>query len=82
MTVDYANWHGGGHNSLSALGAFLPEDWQEIIVKDAIGHNSLSALGAFLPIPRWGRITMFLSTCHNSLSALGAFLPLLQGQCF
>ena len=37
------------HNSLSALGAFLP---QEIIVKDAIvlaSHNSLSALGAFLP---------------------------------
>ena len=38
------------HNSLSALGAFLPYkprymgDYMYII-----GHNSLSALGAFLP---------------------------------
>ena len=39
-----------GHNSLSALGAFLPDgvhDWT--CTDDGSGHNSLSALGAFLP---------------------------------
>ena len=38
------------HNSLSALGAFLPD--RALANMDAsrrAGHNSLSALGAFLP---------------------------------
>ena len=39
-----------GHNSLSALGAFLPKPGDtEITARKNICHNSLSALGAFLP---------------------------------
>ena len=38
------------HNSLSALGAFLPREWMEEHCEiEEYGHNSLSALGAFLP---------------------------------
>ena len=40
-----------GHNSLSALGAFLPGCGKQykVTVEGELGHNSLSALGAFLP---------------------------------
>ena len=37
------------HNSLSALGAFLPVEECKLYQEKVPGHNSLSALGAFLP---------------------------------
>ena len=38
------------HNSLSALGAFLPTEASDDAFSHVVeSHNSLSALGAFLP---------------------------------
>ena len=64
------------HNSLSALGAFLPD--RALANMDAsrrAGHNSLSALGAFLPHLNLCGSLSAKTQRHNSLSALGAFLP-------
>ena len=64
-----------GHNSLSALGAFLPKFHRLPFYHSEYScHNSLSALGAFLPHLVDAEVKR-TSEGHNSLSALGAFLP-------